>query len=263
MPTRALIAHTAALPSDALLHEHVPSTDSARALRDLRSDIVSGRLQPTAKLKMRELTVRYGLGATPLREALAALAAEGYVVQEDQRGFYVPALSADDLDDITRSRQLVECEALRLAMVHGDAAWEAGIVAAFHRFERAIQNAMKQGLPADEAFEALHFSFHRALVAACPLPSLLAFSERLYRQGSRYRHLMMEDVRPSRDVIALHRQLRDLTLKRDKVGAVRALREHIAIPAALLTEKLARHMPSRRLQTNKQTKKRLSGGQHV
>ena len=68
-----------------------PSSETAVDM--LRHDIVAGVLKPDTKLKMRELKARYGMGGSPLREALAQLAARGLVSQEPQRGFRVPALS--------------------------------------------------------------------------------------------------------------------------------------------------------------------------
>src|SRR5262245_960453 len=91
-------------------------TASEEALALLRRDIVSGALEPDSKLKMRVLKERYGIGSSPMREALAQLAAQGLVHQFSQKGFRVPPLSAAHLADITRSRQLVETEAVKLAI---------------------------------------------------------------------------------------------------------------------------------------------------
>ncbi|MDT8264202.1 GntR family transcriptional regulator, partial [Roseomonas sp. DSM 102946] len=77
---------------------------------------MSGVLPPRSRLRLRELSALYGLGTTPLREALARLAAEGIVVLEGQKGFSVPPVTREHLLDVTRSRQVVEPEALRLAM---------------------------------------------------------------------------------------------------------------------------------------------------
>ena len=88
---------------------------------------------------MRDLESRYAMGATPLREALVHLAARGLVAAEGQKGFRVPAVDREDLLDVTQSRQIAEAEALRLAMHHGDAAWEDEIVASFHLLRRELE----------------------------------------------------------------------------------------------------------------------------
>src|SRR5262245_14657805 len=111
-------------------------TASETALRLLRRDIVSGALKPESKLKLRVLKERYGIGGSPMREALAQLTAQGLVQQLSQKGFRVPPISAEHLLDITRSRQLVEIEAVKLAIEHGDAAWEDEIASSFALLER-------------------------------------------------------------------------------------------------------------------------------
>jgi len=213
-------------------------TDAVRAFHLIRSDIISGALAPDTKLKMRELKTRYGFGASPLREALSQLAAQGFVAQMSQRGFRVPPLEAAHLDDITRSRQLIEGEAFRLAIEAGDAEWEARIVSAFHVLERETRRLMRQRLPLDDAYEEAHSRFHRALVDACPLPSLKAFSELLYIQGTRYRMLMSQSLSANAKLLAVHENLKTLALARRADDAVAALTAHIEVPADMLLKKL-------------------------
>ena len=86
------------------------------------------------------------------------------------RGFRVADVSREDLKDITQMRTVVEIEALRLAMAHGDDVWEAGIVSALHQMRRHIQrigDKFREGAP---EFDALHKGFHTALLAACASP---------------------------------------------------------------------------------------------
>src|SRR5215510_5082967 len=133
------------------------TTASETALRLLRRDIVCGVLKPDSKLKLRVLKERYGIGGSPMREALAQLTAQGLVQQLSQKGFRVPPLSRAHLMDITRSRQLVEIEAVKLAIEHGDAVWEDEIVASFHLLERLFQR-LREGAtrPDVHEFESRH-----------------------------------------------------------------------------------------------------------
>lgn len=225
-----------------LPHQQLPpaETDAARAFRQIRSDVISGALAPDTKLKMRELKLRYGFGASPLREALSQLAAQGFVAQINQRGFRVPPLEAAQLDDITRSRQLIEGEAFRLSMLHGDAQWEAGIVSTFHVLERETRRLMRAHLPLDDAYEDAHNRFHRALVDACPLPSLKTFSELLYIQATRYRMLMAQSLSANAKLLSVHENLKSLALARKADAGVAALRAHIDVPATMLLKRLGK-----------------------
>lgn len=189
------------------------------AARRLRRDIVAGSLPPEARLRLRDLTAKYGLGATPLREALARLAAEGLVVLEGQKGFSVPPVTRAHLDDITRSRQIAEPEALRLAMAGGDAAWEDGIVAALSLLRHEIGRRDPASEEWLDRYEARHHRFHGALIAACPLPSLRRFCDDLYVQKTRYRRVLKSAVEDWAGMLRVHEHLAELTLARDPAAA--------------------------------------------
>jgi DNA-binding GntR family transcriptional regulator len=215
------------------------ATASEAAVRLLRRDIVSGALKPDSKLKMRVLKERYGIGSSPMREALAQLAAEGLVHQLSQKGFRVPPLSEAHLADITRSRQLVEVEAVKLAIRHGDAVWEDEIVASFHLLERLYHRLRGAEKPDVHEFEARHQRFHRALIAACPLTSVRKFCDDLYLQATRYRPLLRRYAFTREVVVAEHRILMDAVLSRNKARAAKALSSHIGITADVLLSELA------------------------
>jgi GntR family carbon starvation induced transcriptional regulator len=211
-----------------------PSTVSAAALDRLQRDIVDGTLAPSRKLKLRELAESYGIGATPLREALVQLAATGFVHLEGQKGFRVPPTSRAELLDITRSRQIVEAEAFRLAIEHGDAGWEDEIVASFHLLRRSLARDGLGSEAALDAYEERHHRFHRALIAACPLGTLKGFCDGLYIRTTRYRRLLKSSghvweggPRQARD-IAGHEALMEVALARDAAAAMPLLRRHIA-----------------------------------
>lgn len=57
----------------------VPLTRREAALRQLRDEIVTGQLKPGTVLKDAEIAARLGISITPVREAIAQLAAEGLV----------------------------------------------------------------------------------------------------------------------------------------------------------------------------------------
>lgn len=215
------------------------ATASAVAIRLLRRDIVSGALEPDSKLKMRVLKERYGIGGSPMREALAQLAAQGLVHQLSQKGFRVPPLSAAHLLDITRARQLVEVEAVKLAIEHGDASWEDEIVASYHLLERLYHRLRGTERPDVHEFEARHQRFHRALIAACPLRSVKEFCDQLYMQATRYRLLLRRFAFTREVVVAEHRILMQAVLNRSKADAAKALKAHIGITADVLLSELA------------------------
>lgn len=200
------------------------------AYRNIRSDIIAGLFPPGVKLQIDELKTRYGLSASPLREALARLISQGFVSVESQRGFRVAAMSPEDLADITIARQVIETAALQRAIERGDDAWEAGILAAYHRLDRYV--ARLGGRPVENLaeFGELHKAFHVALVAACGSPRLLDEQSRLYDQAERYRHGMMQNflVEQGTGIMDEHKQLMDLVLARQAEDACAMLHHHLS-----------------------------------
>ena len=219
------------------------ATQAESATRRLRQDILGGGLPPASRLRLRDLTARYGLGATPLREALARLAAEGFVHLEGQKGFSVPPVTRAHLLDVTRSRQLVEPQALRLAMEAGGPAWEDEIVASLSLLRHEIRRRDAASEAWLDAYEARHHRFHRALIAACPLPSVLRFCDDLYLQKTRYRRLMETAHEDWPRVLAVHDALAEAVLTRAP-EAPTLLATHIGTTAELVLALLGVAQPN-------------------
>jgi DNA-binding GntR family transcriptional regulator len=79
----------------------------------LRADLLGGALEPGTKLAIEALAEHYATSATPLREALNRLVADGLVERREQRGFVVAGISEHDLAEITKTRCWLEEIALR------------------------------------------------------------------------------------------------------------------------------------------------------
>lgn len=223
-----------------MIRENSTRADFEAARILLRQDILSGVLKPDSKLKIRELTSRYGISASPMREALSQLAATGIVQQQAQRGFRVPPVSAEELLDITASRQIIEAEAVRLAMEHRTSAWEDEIVASFHIFEREIARFYASSERDLESYEAQHHRFHKALIGACPLEVLKKFCDELYVRATRYRRLTRTYGFKKQPVIAEHRLLMEAVLARKPSRAMEAMRAHIGLTADLMLTLLSK-----------------------
>ncbi len=212
----------------------------------LRRDIVRGRVASGEKLRIEALAERYGVGQTPIREALNRLTSEELVVQQENRGFRVPPLSRDDLLELTRTREWVTEIALREAIAHGDPAWEEGIVLAFHRLSRTPHRAKADPQSVTPEWETQHRSFHHALIAACPSRQLLEFSDRLFDAADRYRHLASSQAVAPRDVMHEHREIMEAALAHRTVDAIALLNQHTRLTTETLLRQLgeARDAPA-------------------
>lgn len=192
----------------------------------LRRDIMTGILKPEEKLRIETLKERYLAGSTPIREALNRLTAEGLVMQHDQRGFQVPPVSLEDLNDLTRARAMLYDVTLREAIAQGDMAWEEKIVLAFHRLSRTP--AYDQAGVLNPEWGELHREFHRALIAACNSRWLIEYTDTLFDLADRYRFLSMRSGnRTTEEVKEEHRGIMDAVLNRETERAIRLIKAHI------------------------------------
>jgi DNA-binding GntR family transcriptional regulator len=199
----------------------------------LRADILSGRLLP-GRLTIRTLSERYGVGQTPLREALNRLAADGLLLAEDQRGFAVPGISAEELEELTRTRCWLEERALRESIAAATEAWEEALVLAAHRLSRTPRTL--EGGMLNPSWEERHRAFHEALISNCGSRWLMGFCRQLTDRHQRYRHLAAARSRAARDVEAEHREILEATLRRNADAAVALLSAHYWRTARVILE---------------------------
>ena len=215
------------------------STLADLADRNLRRDIVAGVLKPGEKLTAACLTQRYGIGASPLREALSRLSSDRLVVLHGKRGFSVAPTSIAELDDISVCRRLIEMEAVRLSVEHGDEAWQSTVVAAFYRLERAEMRVLQDSVIDAGEWEQRNSAFHQAVVAACGSAWLIRLQHLLYTQHERYRRLSLRHRDPARDLLAEHRAIMQACLDRNAGEAARLSGVHIDRTAAAVRAVLA------------------------
>ncbi|HRJ24697.1 MAG TPA: FCD domain-containing protein [Thauera sp.] len=204
-----------------------PKTLVEGAYQRLRRDIIEGVHAPGEKLRVEHLKDQYDVGAGTLREALLLLVTDALVVTQGQRGFRVAPISIADFEDITRTRVLLETEALRQSITLGGDDWEASVVAAFHRLSRAEEKLADHDPGTTEEWEKRNRAFHEALISASPSRWIRHFQNILYQQSERYRRISLFRQPIERDIHAEHQALFDATLARDTTRATSILTEHI------------------------------------
>ena len=91
------------------------STLSSMAYGELRQAILTGRLAPGSHVTVRPLCEEFGLSATPVKAALTALEREGFLVLHPHRGFFVPEVDRDDLQELYELREVLDGIAARRA----------------------------------------------------------------------------------------------------------------------------------------------------
>ncbi|MBW1600315.1 GntR family transcriptional regulator [Streptomyces sp. JJ38] len=119
----------------------------AEALRD---EVLAGRLPAGRSFTVKEIAEQYGVSATPVREALVDLSAQGLLDTDHHRGFRVREITLADFTAMVEARTLVIEGVFRAAVADGsltrtEAGAEAGAVASVRRRAEAARRAALAG----------------------------------------------------------------------------------------------------------------------
>lgn len=210
----------------ALVQDARSQTAGESGYERIRTDIIFGRLAPSAKLRLDDLKSGYGVSVSTLREILSRLTSERLVVAEGQKGFQVAPVSVANLKEIAALRLLLECRALEQSFAAGDTEWEAYVVAAHHRLAW-VEERMSQGDRSQtEHWKRCDWEFHQALISACGSKMLVETHAAVFDKYLRYQMIALS----YREGIAAaeHAALRDCAVNRDAAEACEILRRHVA-----------------------------------
>jgi len=151
----------------------------SRTLRDhawaqLREALMSGRFASGTKMTIRGLAAALEISPTPVREAVARLAAEGAIEAEPNSWMRVPLLSAAHLRELKEIRLALE----GLAAFHAASRLTMADREALRAADAAIVRLRPRQQPAEmiPAIRAFHFTVYRA----ARMPSLLRLIEGLW-----------------------------------------------------------------------------------
>ncbi|MFD6415033.1 GntR family transcriptional regulator [Streptomyces sp. NPDC060194] len=108
----------------------------------LRDEVLAGRLLPGQEFTVKEIAELYGVSATPVREALVDLSAQGLLDSVQHRGFRVHEVTWDEYRSMIAARALVADGVFRQIAVDGiSEAAAAGTASVRRRAEEAERAA--------------------------------------------------------------------------------------------------------------------------
>lgn len=182
----------------------------------LRRDIVRGVFEPMERLKVEHLVQFYGVGHSPVREAILLLSASGLVVHEHQKGYRVAPVSLADYDDVLAVYQRLYRLALTIAMDRGDDAWEERVVVQLHRSVK-VAKVLPDGDPqAREKWQRAYWEYHSELLSGCGSPLMMQLLGDIGFRLERYVNLFADlESDRERDHHAEHRRIVEAVVARD------------------------------------------------
>ncbi|MFI9804488.1 GntR family transcriptional regulator [Streptomyces sp. NPDC052301] len=196
------------------------SSVRGQILDALRTALVAGELKPGEVYSAPVLGERFGVSATPVREAMQQLSLEGAVEVVPNRGFRVVERGRRELAELAEVRALIEVPVmLRLARTVPAERWAELRPLAEETVRAAASGSAATYADSDRAF-------HRALLGLSGNEQLVRIAEDLHRRaqwplvGGPVRHGRAELVADAAEHVALLDALidRDLDVVRALVG---------------------------------------------
>lgn len=200
---------------------------SHRTLREqvydtMKKQILTGEIQPGARLMEIDLSEKLGVSRTPIREAIRKLEEEGLVILESRKGARVSPVTAQDMEDVLLVREDLEGLAAALA---AQAITEQDIgylEVMLEEYEQAIRSENM------DQIIALDADFHKRIVSLSRNKLLMSFSASAQDQALRFRYLYYvdQDTR-AEHMPEEHREIIQALASRDSQRARQVAEEHI------------------------------------
>jgi DNA-binding GntR family transcriptional regulator len=202
----------------------------------IEAAIISGQLEPGAKLSEQGLAASFGVSRGPLREAIRRLEGRKLLERTPNIGVRVAALSLKDLKEVLEVREALEGMACGLAATNMTEAEIAALAKLLEGHGR--QKSVQEGKGYYQ--ESKDFDFHFRIVSASGNARLaqmltgdLYYLLRVYRYKS--------STKPGRATQALeeHKAIVAALRKRDAKAAEAAMRTHLRNARRFVEEQLA------------------------
>ncbi len=196
---------------------------------DLRTDILSGRLQPGDRLLEVQLAEQYACGRAAIRSALVTLTSEGLVEREANRGATVRRIKIEEAIQITEARAALESLIAAQAARHATDADHVELREIIDRMRSAV------GGEGSDSYSELNARLHRRLreMSGHDIASQLVDNLRNRAAHHQYRLAVM----PGRSAESLeqHAAIVDAVVARDPDAATEAMVVHLRSVIDVLT----------------------------
>lgn len=198
--------------------------DSDKAYDALKQAIIQLEMAPNTPLNENELMERFGVGRTPLREALVRLSQDELVYDIPRRGFFVANIAITDPLHVFEVRQQLEAFSARLAAERAT----PNHIVEFHKFldyatAYADSSDFQWNLETDR-------KLHQLVAKASGNPFLQQSLDRLFTLTIRVLYMYRLKVSMVKEELAAYKSVVSAIEKHDPEAAEKAMRGHLGFP---------------------------------
>lgn len=192
------------------------------ALDAMRNHIVTGELEPGARITEHGLSTSLALSRATVRTALHRLAMEGLIVQTPFTGWHVIEMTPHDVWELYTLRSALEGLAASVLARRLNETDRAELNAAFERLEVACRAEE----PVQETIAALDFALHQTIIELAGHARLLNQYRLVEQQIRMYISSSNSLVCEPKEIVEQHRDTVEYILAGDAKRAAQAASNH-------------------------------------
>jgi DNA-binding GntR family transcriptional regulator len=211
--------------------DYVPLRENAYEL--IKRMILKGYFKPGERLIENQLSKKFGVSRTPIRESIRKLAAEGLVEITPKAGTKISKLTKNDIDEIYEIRDVLESLAAeKAASIITDREIES--------LERSLKDSEKALLEKDiKRMARIDTKIHNLICKSSKNNRLFQLIDVLCTNITIQRELILETAGAGKEAIAGHREIINALKRRDKKAVRKTIHEHIMRGRSILLEKIS------------------------
>lgn len=179
----------------------------------IKKDIITCAFKPGQQIAQQQLADRYGVGVTPVREALQKLTREGLIQPIPRFGYLVTPITVADVAEVFELRMILESAAARLA------ALRATPEQLEHLSEQASSTYIFKVRDSYSDFLGHNREFHVAVANASGNRRLAASVAQVMDEMTRMFHLGLDVKDSAGEMRDEHQELVEMLRRKDSVSA--------------------------------------------
>ena len=200
--------------------------------KQLREEILYGKLKPGERLMEIALSERLGVSRTPVREGIRLLEKEGLVVMLPRRGAHVASITAKQLEDVLEARRTLETFAANACCAKITKTKFEELKEANRKFSEAVGSRdLRQMADTDTAF-------HNIIIDTAGNEKVKELLVSLKEQIFRYKYEFMKEMDDPTRLVREHDQIIKAIGECRSDRAVEMIRMHIDSQAIAIYRKI-------------------------
>jgi DNA-binding GntR family transcriptional regulator len=201
-----------------------------QSVKLMREAIVSGEFPPGSKVSLRELSEKWGISRTPLREASRVIESEGLAVSIPRKGFIVKMFSIEEVQEIYSIRLVLESLAIKLACEYCNSKDLNKIKKIKEEIEK-IKDSNKVDI---KKLQRINREFHFSIYKLSKNKMLLDIISNLWDRSSTMIYIILSSPNRIDNLIKEHNLIYESLVNKDKKAIEKALCNHLHITQNLV-----------------------------